>query len=107
VSLLLGAMMVTGIAFIVASVSKDMMSVIGWGTVALLVLVIPALAAMFPGAASRWIKIIPSYFLVDILRRAINFNIGWGGNIWNVMALVCFNIVFIAVGIAVLKRKLA
>jgi hypothetical protein len=107
VSLLLGAIMVTGIAFIIAAVAKEMMSVIAWGTLALIVMVIPAFAVMFPGAATGWIKFFPSYFLVDTLHRAINFNIGWGGNIRNILLLAGINVVSVSIGIVALKRKLA
>lgn len=41
-SLLLGSIMVTGLAFFIASISKDMMSVMAWGTLLMIVLFIPA-----------------------------------------------------------------
>jgi ABC-2 type transport system permease protein len=105
ISLLLAATMVTGLAFFIASISKDMMSVVGWGTPIIIVLVIPAASIIFPGPVSGWIKIIPSYSFVDILHRAVNFDIGWGGNLNNIMFLIGFNIVFIFLGIISLKRK--
>ncbi|UCF05812.1 MAG: ABC transporter permease [bacterium] len=105
VALLLGVMMVTGIAFLIASVSKDMVSVIGWGTLVLIVLVIPAVTVVFRAPVSSWIKILPSYFLVDILHKAINFNIGWSGNVRNILPLAGFDIVFVCLGIVILKRK--
>jgi ABC-2 type transport system permease protein len=104
-SLLLGSIMVTGLAFFIASISKDMMSVIGWGTLLIIVLFIPAVSIIFPGPVSGWIKVIPSFFLINILYRAVNFNIGWSGNLNNIMALIGFNIVFVFIGIISLKRK--
>lgn len=104
-ALLLGSIMVTGLAFFIASISKDMMSVIGWGILLMIVLFIPAISIIFPGPVSGWIKVIPSFFLVDILYRAVNFNIGWSGNLNNIMALIGLNIVFVFFGIITLKRK--
>lgn len=104
-SLLLGSIMVTGLAFFIASISKDMMSVIAWGTLLMIVLFIPAFTVIFPGPVSGWIKVIPSFFLVDILHRAVNFDIGWSGNLNNIMFLIGFNIVFVFLGIITLKRK--
>ncbi|MBA7708310.1 hypothetical protein ES703_117204 [subsurface metagenome] len=104
-SLLLGSIMVTGLAFFIASISKDMMSVIAWGTLLMIVLFIPAFTVIFPGPVSGWIKVIPSFFLVDILHRAVNFDIGWSGNLGNIMFLISFNIVFVLFGIITLKRK--
>ena len=104
-SLLLGSIMVTGLAFFIASLSKDMMSVIAWGTLLMIVLFIPAFTVIFPGPVSGWIKVIPSFFLVDTLHRAVNFDIGWSGNLNNIMFLIGFNIVFVFLGIITLKRK--
>ena len=105
ITLLLGSIMVTGLAFFIASISKDMMSVVAWGTLFMIVLFIPAFTVIFPGPVSGWIKVIPSFFLVDTLQRAVNFNIGWSGNLNNIMLLIGFNIVFIFLGIITLKRK--
>ena len=105
VSLLLGSMMVTGMAFFIASISKNMMSVVGWGTLLMIFLLIPPIAVIVPGPVSGWIKGIPSFFLGDILHRAVNFDIGWSGNFNNIMFLIGFNIIFVLLGIAILKRK--
>lgn len=104
-SLLLGSIMVTGLAFLIASISKDMMSVMAWGTLLMIVLFIPAFTVIFPGPVSGWIKVIPSFFLVDTLHRAVNFDIGWSGNLNNIMFLIGFNIIFVFLGIITLKRK--
>jgi ABC-2 type transport system permease protein len=104
-SLFLGAMMVTGLAFLIASVAKDMMSVVAWGSLVIMILGVPAVAIMFPGPVSGWIKAIPSFFIVDTLHRAVNFNIGWSGHLNNFMVMIGFNIVFIFLGIFTLKRK--
>ena len=106
-SLLLGSMMVTGLAFLIASISKNMMTVVGWGTLLFVAFLIPGFAVIFLGPVSGWIKVIPSFFLVDILHRAVNFNIDWGGNLNSIMFLIGFNIVFAFLGIITLKRKVA
>jgi ABC-2 type transport system permease protein len=105
ISILLISMMVTGLAFFIASISKDMMSVVAWGTIVIIVLTIPAFSVIFPGPVSGWIKIIPSFFFVNILHRAINFDIGWSGNLNNIVFLTGFIIVFLFLGIISLKRK--
>ena len=105
ISLLLGSMMVTGMAFLIASISKNMMTVVGWGTFFMIFLLIPAIAVIFPGPVSGWIKSIPSFFLTDILHRAVNFHIGWSGNLINILFLLGFNIIFVLLGIFALKRK--
>jgi ABC-2 type transport system permease protein len=104
-ALLLGSILVTGIGFLVASVARDMMSVMGWGVVALLVLAIPAVTILLPGTASAWVRVLPSYYLIDTVHQVLNFGAGWG-QVWpNLLGLTAFSALFVALGILVLQRK--
>jgi len=105
VTLLLGAVLVTGIAFIIASLAKDMMSVMAWGVVTLIPLLIPSTSVIFPGAITGWVKVIPSYYLVDTVHRVANFGAGWG-DVWlNLLILVGFDLAIVWIGIMALRRK--
>jgi ABC-2 type transport system permease protein len=77
VTLLLGAILVTGIAISLPGLSKDFMSVLGWGMLIFIIAMLPAFMAAFPGLVTDWVKIIPSYFLVDTVHRAVNYGSGW------------------------------
>jgi hypothetical protein len=106
VTLLLASSLVTGIGFLLASVGKDLMSVMAWGLPAMIVLAVPAFGVMFPGTVSDWVKVIPSYYLVDTVHLSANFGLGWG-DVWqNLLILLGFNIAFIGLGIIALRRKL-
>ncbi len=76
-TLLLGSLFVTGLAFLIASVARDMMGVMAWGMLLLIVLAIPAFTILFPATASSWVEAIPTFYLVDTLHRAINFDATW------------------------------
>ncbi|MCJ7606004.1 MAG: ABC transporter permease [Dehalococcoidales bacterium] len=105
VTLLIGAVFVTGVAFIVASISKDFMSVLGWGMLAFLVSAVPAFGVLFPGAMTGWAKVIPTYYLVDTVHRAANFGSGWG-DLWpNLAILLGCCAVVTWLGIVALRRK--
>ncbi len=105
VALLLGAVLVTGIGFIIASLAKDFMSVLAWGMVALIPLFIPSFGVIFPGAVTGWVKLIPSYYLIDTVHRVANFGAGWG-DIWlNLLILIGFDIALVWIGIMALRRK--
>jgi ABC-2 type transport system permease protein len=106
-ALLLGSILVTGLAFIIASVSKDMMTVIGWSFLAMILLLIPAFGIMFPGPVSNWIKVIPSYHLIDTVNKAVNYNIGWSECWDNMLILLGFDILVIILGIIILKRRMS
>ncbi|MFC2034835.1 ABC transporter permease [Chloroflexota bacterium] len=104
-TLLLGAIMITGISFLVASGSKEMTTVMAWGMPALIVLSVPAFGVLIPGTVSDWVKVIPSYYLIDAIYQATNFNAGWS-KLWNnLLILLGFDIIFVWLGIMVLGRK--
>ena len=104
-ALLLGAVLVTGIGFLVGSVAKDMLSAMPWLLVAFIPLVIPTVGVMFPGLITGWVKVIPSYYLVDTVHRAANFGSGWG-DVWrNLLMLLGFDLVIVWIGIMALRRK--
>ena len=106
VALLLGAILVTGIGFLLASLGKDLMSVMAWGIPAIVLLSVPSFGVMFPGTISDWAKVIPSYYVADTLHQAVNFGIGWVGLWGNLLALLGFDILFVAIGMKALRRKL-
>ena len=104
-TLLLGAVLVTGVGFLIASLAKDMMSVMAWGTVVIIIFVIPAFGIMFPGTISGWVKVIPSYYLADTVHQVANFGAGWG-DVWSkLLILLGFNLVIVWGGIMALRRK--
>ncbi len=104
-TLLLGALLVTGVGFLIASVARDMMSVISWGMLAILLLGIPSVSIMFPGTISDWVRVIPSYYLVDTLHRVVNFGAGWSDVTLNLLILLAFSAVLLTLGAGILGRK--
>jgi ABC-2 type transport system permease protein len=104
-ALLLGAAMATGISFLISAYARDFMSVLAWSIPALVILIIPTFNIMFPGAITGWIKVIPSYYLVDTIHRVANFGSGWG-DIWtNLLILLGFTAAIMGAGILILRRK--
>jgi ABC-2 type transport system permease protein len=105
VALLLGALLATGLAFMIASAARDMMSVMSWGILAILILIIPALGVLLPGTISNWVRIIPSYYLVDTVYRATDLGIGWSQAWPNLLILLACAGAAFALGIVLLRRK--
>ena len=105
-AIFLGSVLVTAIAFLMAAMGKDLISVMAWGVPAMVILIIPAFAIMSPGAISDWVKVIPSYYLTDTVYQTSNLSAGWG-DIWsNLVILFGFNVVLLGAGILALRRKL-
>lgn len=105
-ALMLGAVMITGFAFLIASISKGAMSVMGWSVILMLILMIPAFGIMIPGAITGWGEFIPSYYLADTVHQVANMGAGWGDVGANLLILVAVNIVVLFGGIAALRRRL-
>lgn len=106
-ALLLGALLVTGIGFLIGSATRDMLSGMPWLLVAFVPLTIPAIGVVFPGSITGWAKVIPSYYLVDTVHRAANFGSGLG-DVWQgLLILLAYDLVFIWIGITALRRRFA
>ncbi len=106
-AMFLGSLLVTGVSFLIASLARDLMTVIAWGMLVLIILAIPAFNVLLPGLASGWIKMIPSYYLVDTVHQVINFGAGWSQMYMNLLALTGFVVAFMAIGIIALRRRVA
>jgi ABC-2 type transport system permease protein len=105
-AMLIGALLVTGISFLIASVSRDMMSVMAWGMLVMILLSLPGFNILLPGMASGWIKVIPSYYLVDTFYRVVNLGSGWSEMSGNLLALLASALVFFGLGVLALSRRL-
>ena len=104
-AMLLGAAMVIGISFLVAALSKNFMTVMGWVMVALFVMAAPAVGIMMPGTITDWAKAVPSYYLVMPMHQAAYYGSGWG-DVWQYMlAMVGIDIAFIWLGVTALRGK--
>jgi ABC-2 type transport system permease protein len=104
-ALLLGAVLATGIAFLISSLAKDMMSVMALSIPALIILIIPSLGVLAPGTLTGWVEFIPSYYLVDTVHQVANFGAGWGDVWYNLLVLLGFNLVIVWIGITALRRR--
>ena len=107
VTLLIGSLLITGIGFLIASVARDMMSVMGWGMLVLVVLTLPAITIMFPTVGAGWIDLIPSYFLVDTLHQTMNFGASWADVSSNLVILLITGGISLLLGSIILRRRFA
>lgn len=106
-ALLLGCLLITGFSFIIAAIARDMMSVIAWGMMGLIILVLPSLAIVFPTMGSGWMDYIPSHYLIDTLHRAINAGATLGDVTANLLTLLVIGAGTLVLGSMVLRRRFA
>jgi len=102
---LLAALMVAGIAMITGSSGKDFLSTLIYGMIFMVLLVIPAFAALFPGMASPWVKILPSYGIVEAMVGATIYGKGWGESTPYLALIAVWDSIILGSGLLVLKKK--
>ena len=63
--LLAGALMFTGVGLMVGCKARDLIEIITWGMGPIILGLIPAITALLPGSAPLWVKVLPTYPLVE------------------------------------------
>jgi len=107
VILLLGALIVTGFAMISGSYGKDFMGTLMVSMLFMIPLMIPAFAALFPGSTPGWVKVIPTYGLVDAMIRITVDGAGWSDIAPALLMLAAWGLAAFAAGASVLRRRVA
>jgi ABC-2 type transport system permease protein len=106
-TLMLGALLATSIGFLIGAVARVFMQVLAWGMIIFVLLSVPAFGVMFSGGLSGWVKLLPTYYLVDTVHMVANFKAGWS-DIWqNLLILGGFDIAIAALGMLGIRRKTA
>lgn len=105
VALLLGAVMVTAVGLIAGARGTDFVDVVFWSILLLLPLAVPPVASLFPGTASVWVRVLPSYGLVESVMGVIAYGEGWGDVLPRLGLLLAWDVILVAVGLFILKRK--
>lgn len=104
-ALFTGSLMITGVAFLIASIARDLLSVLSWSTLFLLILSLPGISIMFPTMTGSWIKAIPSYYLTDVLNKTLNYGSGWKDAVLSLGILGASGLILLFCGSFLLKRK--
>lgn len=104
-SVLLGALLVTAVAFLIASVATSFLEIVGWSILVIVIFALPGFSVMFPGTLSDWIEVIPTYYLVDTVHQIANFDAGWGDVSSNLLTLFAMSAALLAGSVVVLQRK--
>ena len=102
---LMASMMVAGIGMITGSAGKDFMGTLLYGMLFMMLLVIPALTVLFPGLASPWIKMLPSYGIVEGMLGTTVYGTGWREFIPHLALVAVWDIIILGSGLLVLKKK--
>jgi ABC-2 type transport system permease protein len=107
VTLLLSGLFISGLAFLVAALSEDYVTVMGWSILVILLLMIPAITLVAPGIANDFINLIPSFFFIDTVHQTVNLEGTWGDVTTNLIALFVVSIVLLGASSLLLRRRLS
>jgi ABC-2 type transport system permease protein len=103
--LLLGAILVTGLGFMMGATGWDTPTLMALGFVLMIPLSAPPFDILFPGTVTGWGRLIPTHYLSRALHRTVNLGMGWD-HVWQDMAiLLAFCVALGVAGILVLRTK--
>jgi ABC-2 type transport system permease protein len=107
VTILLGAVLVSGIALIAGSTGRDFVGIVFWSVLFMFPLAIPAISVLFPGTASAWIQALPTYGLVQVLLGVASYGEGWTDVLPDLGVLLVWCVVAFGLGVIILGRRVA
>jgi hypothetical protein len=107
VILLLGAILVTGFGMIAGSYGRDFMGTLMVAMLFMIPLMIPAFGALFPGSSPAWIKVLPTYGLVQAVVRVSVDGESWSQIGPALLMLAAWGLAAFAAGAFILKRRVA
>lgn len=103
--LVIGAIMFTGIALFVGSAGKDFMGQLFYAMLFTIPLLIPALSVLFPGSVAPWVRLIPTYPVIDVLVRSTVYGGTWSDSWTSLAYAVLWLVIIYGAGLFALKRK--
>ena len=106
-AILMGAVLVTGVAMIAGSAGRELMGTMLLGIVFLIPLAVPGMSVLFPGTPSAWIQYLPSYGLVQIMLGVTVQGAGWAESARHFAVLGAWCVAIGMAGIIVLRRRVA
>lgn len=105
VILVIASVMFTGIAMAVGAAGKDFMGTLFYAMAFVLPLMIPAFALLLPGTASAWIRVLPTYGLIQMLNGVTAYGRGIDEYLPQLGISVAWLVAIYLAGLFTLKRK--
>jgi ABC-2 type transport system permease protein len=106
-ALLLGAVVVTGLGLLAGSFGRDFMDTLILGILFMIPLMIPAMAALFPGAGPDWVQVLPTYGVVHVVVGASAGTLSWADAAVPLLSLAAWGVALAALGAMTLNRRVA
>lgn len=105
-ALLIGSVMTAGFGMLAGSAGRDFMTTIFLSMVFIIPMAVPAVAALFPGAASFWVQLLPTYGFIETIVGVTAYGQGWGDSAGYLLMSAAWCVAIFAAGWFILRRRL-
>lgn len=105
VCVLVAALMFTGVSMVVGAAGKDFIGQLFYLMLITVPLLIPAFAVLFPGSTAAWVRMLPTYFVLDALQSVTVYQDGWNDILPSLGIASGWVLALYGTGLFVLRRK--
>ncbi len=104
-ALLIGSVMTAGFGMLAGSAGRDFMTTIFLSMVFIIPMAVPAVAALFPGAASFWVQLLPTYGFIETIVGVTAYGESWGESAGYLLMSTAWCVAIFAAGWFILRRR--
>ena len=104
-ALLIGSVMTAGFGMLAGSAGRDFMTTIFISMVFIIPMAVPAISALFPGAASVWVQLLPTYGFIETIVGVTAYGESWADVTGFLLMSAAWCVVIFAAGWFVLRRR--
>jgi len=104
-ALLIGSIMTAGFGMLAGSAGRDFMTTIFISMLFIIPMAVPAVAALFPGAASGWVQLLPTYGFIETIVGVTAYGQGWGDTTGYLLMSAAWCVAIFAAGWFILRRR--
>jgi ABC-2 type transport system permease protein len=105
VALLIGSVMAAGIGMLAGSAGRDFMTTIFISVVFMIPMAVPAVAALFPGAASAWVQVLPTYGFIQTIVGVTAYGQSWADSFGYLAISSAWCVAIFVAGWFILRRR--
>jgi ABC-2 type transport system permease protein len=102
---LLGSVMMAGVGMLAGSAGRDFMTTLFTSVLFIVPLAVPAFAVFFPGAASAWVQVLPTYGIVQTVVGVTAYGLTWSGAAGYLLMSAAWCLALFGAGWLLLKRR--
>jgi ABC-2 type transport system permease protein len=104
-ALLIGSVMTAGFGMLAGSAGRDFVTTIFLSMVFIIPMAVPAISALFPGAASVWVQLLPTYGFIETIVGVTAYGQTWTDVTGYLLMSTAWCVVIFVAGWFILRRR--